>query len=133
MKKLIITSLLFFLTLSSSFSQEVNLKGKWKVNCALDKQEDGKIHFCDICPTTMLANNTAIIEDFEIEITSDVMKYPHDEIVIDIMYQFDKANNTFKFKYLKKEYFFKVLIVSDPNVYVLVAETGEVLYFKKVL
>lgn len=124
---------LFIFTVGLSYAQEINLKGKWKVNCALDKLEDGKLHFCDICPTTMLANNTAIIEDFEIEITDDVMKYPHQEIVVDIMYQFDKSNNTFKFKYLKKEYLFKVMIVSDPNVQVLVAETGEVLFFKKVL
>jgi len=125
-----VLSLFFCLNL---FAQEVNLIGKWKVNCALEKNENGTLHVCDICPRTMLNNNTAIVEDFDLEFTAQSIKLDHEEVPIEIAYQFDPATNRVKFKYLQKEYVFKAMIVSDPMVQILIAESGEVLYLKKIL
>lgn len=114
-------------------AQESNIKGKWKVNCALEKKAEGQLHVCDICPSTMLANNTAVIEEFELEFTGSMIKFEHAEVPIEIAYTFLQETNSIKFKYLQKEYHFKMMIISDPFVQILVAETGEVLYLKKIL
>ncbi|MFO0435433.1 MAG: hypothetical protein ACK5ZT_09320 [Sphingobacteriaceae bacterium] len=60
MKKLIslVLLMLFFVTMKS---QDLNIIGKWKVNCTLQKNENGSLHVCDLCPSAMLNNNTAII------------------------------------------------------------------------
>ncbi|MFO0358740.1 MAG: hypothetical protein ACK50A_17425 [Sphingobacteriaceae bacterium] len=132
MKKLIslVLLMLFFVTMKS---QDLNIIGKWKVNCTLQKNENGSLHVCDLCPSAMLNNNTAIIEEFEIEFTATAIKWQNEEVSIEIPYEIDKAINKLKFKYAQKEYAFKAMIVSDPFVQILVAETGEVLYLKKLL
>ncbi len=114
-------------------AQEVNIKGKWKVNCPLEKNENGTLHVCDLCPRTMLNNNAAIVEDFVLEFTDETIKLDHEEVPIEIAYKFDKNTNRLRFKYLQKEYVFKVMIVSDPFVHIMIAESGEVLYLKKIL
>jgi hypothetical protein len=112
-------------------AQDINITGKWKVNCTLQKNENGTLHVCDLCPSTMLNNNTAIIDEFEIEFTTTSIKWQNEELSIEIPYEIEKATNKLKFKYAQKEYVFKAMIVSDPFVQILVAETGEVLYLKK--
>lgn len=123
---------LLFITLFVS-AQNLDLKGKWKVNCALEKKDEGTFHVCDFCPTTLLSNNAAIIEDFDIEITETAIKFTTEEVKIEIPYEWDKSTYTIRFKYVQKDYAFKAMIVSDPQVQVFVAETGEVLYLKKLL
>lgn len=124
---------LFICFLGSFKAQDLNIIGKWKVNCTLQKNEDGTLHVCDLCPSTILNNNTAIIDEFEILFTSTSIKWQNDEVSIEIPYEIDKATNKLKFKYAQKDYVFKAMIVSDPFVQILVAETGEVLYLKKLL
>ncbi len=129
------TALLFLVTLLSIFcnAQESTIKGKWKVNCALEKKAKGQLHVCDICPSTMLANNTAVIDEFVLEFTGSVIKLEHEEVPIEVAYTYFQETNSIKFKYLQKEYHFKIMIISDPFVQILVAESGEVLYLKKIL
>jgi hypothetical protein len=123
--------LLFFTCFISA--QNLDLKGKWKVNCALEKKNETTFHVCDFCPTTILNNNTAIVEEFNIEVSESAIKFTTEEVKIEIPYEWDKSTYTIKFKYLQKDYSFKAMVVSDPQVQVLVAETGEVLYLKKLL
>jgi hypothetical protein len=131
MKNLLI-AMIFFSTLQIQ-AQELDLKGKWKVNCALEKKDSTTFHVCDFCPSTMLNNKTAIVEEFNIEITEASIKFTTEEVQIDIPYTWDRSTYTIKFKYTQKEYSFKAMVVSDPFVQILVAETGEVLYLKKLL
>ena len=123
--------LLFFTAFISA--QDLDIKGKWKVNCALEKKDNATFHVCDFCPSTILNNNTALVEEFDIEITENVIKFTTEEVKIEIPYEWDKATFTIKFKYLQKDYTFKAMVVSDPFVQILVAESGEVLYLKKLL
>ena len=129
MKKL----LLLFVLINSlvATAQDLNLKGKWKVNCALEKKDSATFHVCDFCPTTMLKNNTAVVEEFDIEITETAIKFTTEEVQIEIPYTWDKSTYTIKFKYTQKEYSFKAMVINDLNAQILVAESGEVLYLKK--
>lgn len=86
---------------------------------------------CDLCPTTLLNNNTAIVEEFELEFTKSEIKFPHEEVPLEISYVFNPDKNSISFKYLGKPYVFKQYILNDRSVQILVAETGEVLYLKK--
>jgi hypothetical protein len=122
---------LIFLGAFISKAQDLSLKGKWKVNCALEKKDSAKFHVCDFCPTTMLQNNTAVVEEFDIEITETAIKFTTEEIQIEIPYTWDKSTYTIKFKYTQKEYSFKAMVINDLNAQILVAESGEVLYLKK--
>ncbi len=127
-------NLLFALFLISTLitnAQDLSLKGKWKVNCALEKKDSAKFHVCDFCPTTMLKNNTAVVEEFDIEITETAIKFTTEEIQIEIPYTWDRSTYTIKFKYTQKEYVFKAMVITDLNAQILVAESGEVLYLKK--
>ncbi|MBP9070433.1 MAG: hypothetical protein KBG47_13055 [Bacteroidia bacterium] len=129
MKKL----LLLFVLINSlvATAQDLNLKGKWKVNCALEKKDSATFHVCDFCPTTMLKNNTAVVEEFDIEITETAIKFTTEEVQIEIPYTWDKSTYTIKFKYTQKDYSFKAMVITDLNAQILVAESGEVLYLKK--
>lgn len=129
---MIIRLTLFLLFLANlSYAQEVNIMGKWKVNCVLERRDTSTLHTCDICPTTILANNTAIIEEFELEFLERTIKVPTEEITIEIPYSFNKKLNEVKFHYKEKDYSFKAMIVSDVNVQILMAESGEILYLKR--
>jgi hypothetical protein len=125
-----ITVLLLFVA-CFSFAQDVNIKGKWKVNCVIERKDQATLHTCDICPTTMLANNTAVVEEFELEFLANTIKVPTEEVTIEIPYEFNKENNEVKFHYKQKDYAFKAMIVSDSNVQILMAESGEILYLKR--
>lgn len=130
MKNLFLIVVLLFSTLYSR-SQDLSLKGKWRVNCALEKKDSVTFHVCDFCPSTILNNNTAIVEEFNIEITESVIKFTTEEVQIEIPYTWDKSTYTIKFKYTQKEYIFKAMVITDLNAQILVAESGEVLYLKK--
>jgi len=125
-----LTALLVFLA-SLSFAQDINIKGKWKVNCVLERKDEKTLHTCDICPTTTLANNTAVVEEFELEFLEKTIKVPTEEVTIELPYEFNKEVNEVKFHYKGKDYSFKAMIVSDANVQILMAESGEILYLKR--
>lgn len=112
-------------------AQEINIKGKWKVNCVIERKNQETLHTCDICPTTTLANNTAVVEEFDLEFLANTIKVPTEEVTIELPYEYNKDNNEVKFHYKGKDYAFKCMIVSDPNVQILMAESGEVLYLKR--
>lgn len=123
---------IFFLFIASfSFAQKLDIRGKWKVNCVLERKDSLTLHTCDICPTTILANNTAVIEEFELEFLATTIKVPTEEVTIEIPYEFNKDINEVKFHYKGKDYSFKAMIVSDANVQILMAESGEILYLKR--
>ncbi len=124
-------TVLFLLIASFVCAQEINIKGRWKVNCVIERKDTATLHTCDICPTTLLANNTAIVEEFELEFLSKTIKVPTEEITIEIPYSFNKEMNEIKFHYKEKDYSFKAMIVSDSNVQILIAESGEILYLKR--
>jgi hypothetical protein len=124
-------TVLLLLIAGFSFAQEVNMKGKWRVNCVIERKDQSTLHTCDICPTTILANNTAVVEEFELEFLANTIKVPTDEVTIEIPYEYNKDNNEVKFHYKEKDYAFRAMIVSDPNVQILMAESGEVLYLKR--
>jgi hypothetical protein len=126
-----ITAFLLFIA-GSSFAQEVNIKGKWKVNCVIERKDQATLHTCDICPTTILANNTAVVEEFELEFLANTIKVPTEEITIELPYEYNRENNEVKFHYKGKDYAFRCMIVSDPNVQILMADSGEVLYLKRI-
>lgn len=130
MKKLCI-SLILILSIHCLNAQETNLIGKWKVSCPAERKNSSELHMCDLCPTTMLNNNTAIVEEFELEFTKEEIKIQHEEVPIGIVYKYETENNSISFRYLGKTYMFKILLMTDPKVNILVAETGEVLYLKK--
>jgi len=130
MKKSLFLLIAIFL-IKTAFSQEINIQGKWKVNCAFEKKDNATFHVCDFCPTTMLKNNTAVVEEFDIEIAENSIKFTTEEVQIEIPYTWDISTYSIKFKYIQKEYAFKAMVVTDRNVQILVAESGEVLYLKK--
>lgn len=124
------TALLLFVTFFAS-AQQVDMKGKWRVNCVLEKKDMATLHVCDICPTTILANNTAVVEEFDLEFLDKTIKVPTEEVTIEIPYTFNSKINEIKFHYKEKDYAFKAMIVSDSNVQILMAESGEILYLKR--
>ncbi|MBK7310564.1 MAG: hypothetical protein IPI93_07165 [Sphingobacteriaceae bacterium] len=79
----------------------------------------------------MLKNNTAVVEEFDIEITETAIKFTTEEVQIEIPYTWDRSTYTIKFKYTQKDYSFKAMVITDLNAQILVAESGEVLYLKK--
>jgi hypothetical protein len=130
MKKTAFALLCLFLIIIGK-SQETSILGKWKVNCAAERINISQLHVCDLCPTTLLNNNTALVEEFELEFLKDQIKFHHEEVPLELSYKFNAENNSISFKYLGKPYVFKQYILNDPSVQILVAETGEVLYLKK--
>lgn len=113
-------------------AQETNIIGKWKVSCPAERKSSSQLHMCDLCPTTILNNNTALVEEFELEFTKEEIKIQHEEVPIGITYKYEAENNSISFRYLGKTYLFKILLQSDPKVNILVAETGEILYLKRI-
>ncbi|MGE0567156.1 MAG: hypothetical protein AB7O73_04345 [Bacteroidia bacterium] len=131
MKSLFTFLSVLFITVNSSAQSEII--GKWKVNCPLEKTEAGTLHVCDICPSVMLANNTAIINDFEWEISAESIKFILDSKELEVAYKYDTKTNTLQFKYNEIDYNFKVLVLSDSFANIFKAKSGEILYLKKLL
>jgi hypothetical protein len=126
-------TLVSFIILTYSTKAQSEIIGKWKVNCPLEKTNAGTMHVCGICPSVKLANNTAIINDFEWEITAESIKFLFDNKELEVAYKYDSKTNNLQFKYNEKDYNFSVLVLSDSFANIFKAKSGEVLYLKKLL
>ena len=106
---------------SNSALAQSDLYGKWKAICVIESLDDGSSNVCSICPTKLLSGSK-LIEDFEMEINSEVIKFITEGRGSESPYKYEAAKNLLSFTYNKIDYKFKVLMQTDPfiNIFKLV-------------
>lgn len=121
--------LLFFLIDFSSYGQS-ELYGLWKVNCPIEYTGKNAVAFCGICPATQ-ENNTASIENFEMEITAKEINIQKEHQTTAVPFKWDDAIKTLTFSYDKNNYVFKVLITDRTDLLIWKDKGGLLLLLQR--
>ncbi len=112
-----IKTIIFLLVLSlgqlSAFGQ-AEIFGRYKVACFLERNQNGSLAICSICPTK-LDNNQLKISDFELEINNQFVKITIDGKSTNVTYTWNSKIDAITFEFEKSKYTFKVLKGSDSS------------------
>lgn len=112
---------IIFLILSCSYLTtfgQAEIFGHWKASCYLERKLDGSLAICGLCPTK-LEKNQVEINDFELEISNQMLKIIVDGKSTNITYSWDSKADAISFEYEKSKYTFNVLKGTSTNSYIL--------------
>ena len=111
MKAIKLALLLFILTLPflNVYGQS-DLFGTWKASCFLERNSNGSLAICGICPTKISDNPHDLnIKEFELEINDKQLSITVDGKTTFARYKWDKTLEAISFEFEKSPYSFKVL------------------------
>lgn len=108
-----------------------DLFGKWRVNCAIERTSEASIKVCGICPNKIV-EGIAMIDDFEMEISKDLIKITAESKGSEIPYKWNAKTDSIEFTYNKTNFSFKVLMLNDPDQQVFKDANGSILVLKRI-
>lgn len=133
MKTIRVGIILFLLSFChfTTFGQ-TEIFGHWKAGCYLERNGDGSLTACSICPTS-LKNNQLELSEFELEINNLTIKITMDGKSTSTTYKWDGKLEIISFEYEKTKFSFKVLRgSSDKKIILKENKCGGVLLLTKI-
>ncbi len=119
MKPLKAFILLVMLTLGylTSYCQP-KFSGHWKVSCYLERNTDGSLDFCGICPL-ILGKTQMDIQNFEMVVDNDKIQIMMDKDTTHVSYTWDSKLDAISFEFKKTLYTYKILRGTSTDQYIL--------------
>ena len=122
-------SLLFALLLLSltSFGQDINqlyLRGKYRAECPMEVMDKASFRHCELCSFMSFSNdkNTSMIKGVQLDFGTDSLTLNQHGKITKVPYTRDTNDHSIRFRFLEKNYFFRVFIHNDQ--YILESADG---------
>jgi len=129
-------SLLFALLLLSlpSFGQDINqlyLRGKYRAECPMEVMNKASFRHCELCSFVSVSNdkNTSMIKGVQLDFETDSLTLNQRGKITTIPYTRDTNDHSIRFRFLEKNYFFRVFIHNDQ--YILESADGLLMVLTK--
>lgn len=119
MNKLFLLLILFLAASLSVFAQK-HLYGKWKAECVFERNDDGSLTSCTICPLEYGNDKSTVkILPLNLVINKNEIIISYNNVSEKVSYEYDDKNETIKFDYKNNSYAFRVLINQHKKVKIL--------------
>ena len=122
-------SLLFALLLLSltSFGQDINQlypRGKYRAECPMEVMNKASFRHCELCSFMSFSNdkNTSMIKGVQLDFGTDSLALNQHGKITTVPYTRDTNDHSIRFRFLEKNYFFRVFIHNDQ--YILESAEG---------
>lgn len=122
-------SLLFALLLLSltSFGQDINQlypRGKYRAECPMEVMNKASFRHCELCSFMSFFNdkNTSMIKGVQLDFGTDSLTLNQHGKITKVPYTRDTNDHSIRFRFLEKNYFFRVFIHNDQ--YILESAEG---------
>ena len=129
-------SLLFALLLFSlpSFGQDINqlyLRGKYRAECPMEVMNKASFRHCELCSFMSFSNdkNTSMIKGVQLDFGTDSLTLNQHGKMTTVRYTRDTNDHSIRFRFLEKNYFFRVFIHNDQ--YILESADGLLMVLTK--
>ena len=129
-----IKTLIFLLILALSFSKlqaQADLNGTWKASCFLERNSNGSLKFCGICPIQMKDDKSLQVLDFQIIVKDMVLTLKLKNENVKCSYQLNDTLDMVSFDYKNTNYNFKVLSGNSDSNRMLKSDCGVILLSRK--
>lgn len=112
-----ILMLILSLSFTNTYGQQ-EIFGQWKVSCFLERNPNGSLAICGLCPTSIMDGHSLQIKDFELELDEQLVQITINGKTTGVKYTWDRSIDAISFAHEKTQYTFKVLRSSSPVNYI---------------